>query len=357
MAAAGRTGCCGFWLLRREGEEGPMMIDAKTKVLGLIGYPVGHSVSPVIHNSLAEIYGQNLVYVPLQAAPGKLEKAIEGAAAFNFPGMNVTVPYMSEVIPYLKEFDAPAKRIGAVNTLVRTEGGYKGYNTDMPGLYRAMCADGVRIEGEEVVLLGAGGVARAIAFLLLDKGARHVYIVNRSLERAVSLAQEVNRAAREQRADRKENGKAAAACGSGEMAEPAAACGCGKGTESATACGSGEETEFATAYPLDGYKKLDQSRRYIVIQATQVGMHPDTGHAVIEDGAFYRLVKAGYDVIFNPPDTRFMQLVRQAGGEAFHGLKMLLYQGIIAYELWNGISVSEEAAKEIYQKMEKALGV
>ncbi len=215
----------------------------------------------------------------------------------------------------------------------------------------------MRIEGEEVVLLGAGGVARAIAILLLDKGARHVYILNRSLERAVSLAQEVNRAAREQRADRKENGKAAAACGSGEMAEPAAACGCGKGTESATACGSGEETEFATAYPLDGYKKLDQSRRYIVIQATQVGMHPDTGHAVIEDGAFYRLVKAGYDVIFNPPDTRFMQLVRQAGGEAFHGLKMLLYQGIIAYELWNGISVSEEAAKEIYQKMEKALGV
>lgn len=333
MAAAGRTGCCGFWLLRREGEEGPMMIDAKTKVLGLIGYPVGHSVSPVIHNSLAEIYGQNLVYVPLQAAPGKLEKAIEGAAAFDFPGMNVTVPYKSEVIPYLKEIDAPAKRIGAVNTLVRTEGGYKGYNTDMPGLYRAMCADGVRIEGEEVVLLGAGGVARAIAFLLLDKGARHVYILNRSLERAVSLAQEVNRAAREQRADRKENGKAA------------------------TACGSGEETEFATAYPLDGYKKLDQSRRYIVIQATQVGMHPDAGHAVIEDGAFYRLVKAGYDVIFNPPDTRFMQLVRQAGGEAFHGLKMLLYQGIIAYELWNGISVSEEVAKEIYQKMEKALGV
>lgn len=290
-----------------------MKIDAKTKVCGLIGCPVGHSVSPVIHNNLAEIYGQNLVYVPLQVAPGKLKQAIEGAEAFDFLGMNVTVPYKSEVIPYLKEIDGLAEKIGAVNTLVRTEGGYKGCNTDMPGLYRAMCSDGVQIEGEDVVLLGAGGVARAIAFLLLDKGARHVSILNRSVERASSLAEEVNRAF--------------------------------------------QSSAFAAAYPLDGYKRLDQDRRYIVIQATQVGMHPDTGHAVIEDEAFYRLVKTGYDVIFNPLDTRFMQLVRAAGGEAFHGLKMLLYQGIIAYELWNDISVSEEAAQEIYRKMETALGV
>lgn len=290
-----------------------MKIDAKTKVCGLIGYPVGHSVSPVIHNNLADIYGQNLVYVPLQVAPGKLKQAIEGAEAFDFLGMNVTVPYKSEVIPYLKEIDGLAEKIGAVNTLVRTEGGYKGCNTDMPGLYRAMCSDGVQIEGEDVVLLGAGGVARAIAFLLLDKGARHVSILNRSVERASSLAEEVNRAS--------------------------------------------QSSAFAAAYPLDGYKRLDQDRRYIVIQATQVGMHPDTGHAVIEDEAFYRLVKTGYDVIFNPLDTRFMQLVRAAGGEAFHGLKMLLYQGIIAYELWNDISVSEEAAQEIYRKMETALGV
>lgn len=289
------------------------MINAKTKVCGLIGYPVGHSVSPVIHNNLADIYGQNLVYVPLQVAPGKLKQAIEGAEAFDFLGMNVTVPYKSEVIPYLKEIDGLAEKIGAVNTLVRTEGGYKGCNTDMPGLYRAMCSDGVQIEGEDVVLLGAGGVARAIAFLLLDKGVRHVSILNRSVERASSLAEEVNRAS--------------------------------------------QSSAFAAAYPLDGYKRLDQDRRYIVIQATQVGMHPDTGHAVIEDKAFYRLVKTGYDVIFNPLDTRFMQLVRAAGGEAFHGLKMLLYQGIIAYELWNDISVSEEAAQEIYRKMETALGV
>lgn len=296
-------------------------INAGTKVYGLIGCPVGHSISPVIHNNLAEIYGQNLVYVPLQVEPGKLQKAIEGAEAFGFLGMNVTVPYKSEVIPCLREVDPLAGRIGAVNTLVPVEGGYKGYNTDMPGFFRAMCADGVRIEGEDVILLGAGGVARAIAFLLLEKGAEHVCIMNRSRERAAALADEVNAEAK--RGRKKDI----------------------------------SERPFAAAYALEEYRKLDAGRKYLAIQATDVGMYPKTERAVLEDKDFYRLVKTGCDVIFNPPRTRFMELVEQAGGEAYNGLKMLLYQGIIAYELWNGVEVSESAAKEIYRKMKKALGV
>lgn len=287
-----------------------MKIDAKTKVCGLIGYPVGHSISPVIHNNLAALYGHNLVYVPLAVSPGNLKKAIDGAEAFDFLGMNVTVPYKSETLPYLKEIDPLAKRIGAVNTLVRTEGGYKGYNTDMPGLYRAMRADGVKIAGEEVILLGAGGAARAVAFMLLEKGAKRIIILNRSIERALKLTEEVNQAAKEQ---------------------------------------------YATAYDLDEYGKLDQEQKYLVIQATNVGMFPHTEQAVIEDEDFYKLVKTGYDIIFNPPETRFMHLVKKSGGEAFNGLKMLLYQGIIAYELWNHISVSEEAAQDIYQNMQTAL--
>ena len=304
-------------------------INAKTKVCGLIGYPVGHSVSPVIHNSLAEMYDRNLVYVPLPVEPGKLREAIAGAEAFGFAGMNVTVPYKSEVIPYLKAVDPGAKQIGAVNTLVPTDGGYRGYNTDMPGLYRAMRADGVQIEGEEVLLLGAGGVARAIAFLLLDKGAAHVHILNRSRERAEKLTNEVNKEA----ARRREEGAASAGRSGG--------------------C----EKNFATAYSLEEYKKLDRDRRYLAIQATNVGMYPNAGRAVIEDDVFYRMVKTGYDVIFNPTTTRFMELVRHGGGQAFHGLKMLLYQGLIAWELWNDMEVPEEAAEEIYRKMEKALGV
>lgn len=317
-----------------------MTIDAKTKVCGLVGYPVGHSVSPVIHNHLADIYGQNLVYVPLSVEPEKLQKAIEGADAFDFLGMNVTVPYKSEVIPYLKEMDSLAEKIGAVNTLVRTAGGYKGYNTDMPGLYRAMRADGVQIAGEDVILLGAGGVARAIAFLLLEKGARHIFIFNRSKERAIELTNEVNEAVRLYQEEREKN--------------PASA---QEKEKKEAAFAKSYAKSYAKAYALDEYKKLDCDRQYIVLQATNVGMYPHTEHAVIEDEAFYKLVKIGYDVIFNPMETRFMQLVKQSGGVAYHGLKMLLYQGVIAYELWNDVQVSEEAAKEIYDKMKAALGV
>ena len=132
-----------MWQLEKESIK-QMKINGKTKVCGLIGYPIGHTMSPVIHNNLAEIYGHNLVYVPLQVEQGKLEAAIKGADAYGFLGMNVTVPYKTEVIQYLQEIDPLAESIGAVNTLVRTDGGYKGYNTDMPGLYRAMCERGRR---------------------------------------------------------------------------------------------------------------------------------------------------------------------------------------------------------------------
>ena len=120
---------------------------------------------------------------------------------------------------------------------------------------------------------------------------------------------------------------------------------------------TGREGFFATAYALEEYGLLDDSKRYLAIQATNVGMFPHTGQAVIEEEAFYRLVKTGYDVIFNPTRTRFMELAKQAGANTCHGLKMLLYQGLIAWELWNDMQVCEEAAGKIYRKMEKALGV
>lgn len=289
---------------------GNQIINAKTKVCGLIGYPIGHTVSPTIHNNLAAIYGQNLVYVPLQVPNGKLETAIKGADTFDFLGMNVTVPYKSEVLPYLKEIDALAESIGAVNTLVRVDGGYKGYNTDMPGLYRAMLSDGITVEGKDVILLGAGGVARAVALLLLEKKAGRIYILNRTPEKAQKIADEINKKA---------------------------------------------DKNICEAHLLEDYGKLPQNRKYLAIQATNVGMHPEIDKAVIEEEAFYDMVEYGYDIVYNPMNTKFMQLVKNAGGQSFHGLKMLLYQGIIAYELWNNISISEDVALEIYEKMKKEL--
>lgn len=284
-------------------------INGYTRTCGLIGNPVEHTLSPVIHNTLSMVLGENLAYVPFHVENERLEDAVKGAFALNLLGLNVTVPYKSDVIPYLTDIDPLAENIGAVNTLVRTETGYKGYNTDMPGLYRAMCEDGVKVKGEKVLILGAGGVARAVAMLLLDKGAREAILLNRTVQKAQEVADEVNHIA---------------------------------------------GRKFAKAMPMDAYDTLPAGKRYLAIQATSVGMYPGCDAAVIEDPAFYEKVHTGYDLIFNPPKTRFMELVEAQGGKAYNGAKMLLYQGIIAFELWTGCEIKSWLADKVYERMQEA---
>jgi len=287
-------------------------INGCTRTCGLIGNPVEHTMSPVIHNTLAEATGENLNYVPFHVPGGYLEDAIKGAFALNLLGMNVTVPYKSDVMEYLVDIDPLAESIGAVNTLVRVEKGFKGYNTDMPGLFRAMCDDGVKIEGEKVLILGAGGVARAVAMLLAKNNAAEIIILNRTPEKAEAIAAEVN-----------------ALVG----------------------------RKVANAMLLYAYETLPEDERYLAIQATNVGMYPNVEDAVIMEEAFYQKVHIGYDLIFNPFRTKFMELVEKQGGRAYNGLKMLLYQGIIAYELWTGQSIDDELADKVYEKLRAAMGI
>lgn len=287
-------------------------IDGCTRVCGLIGNPVEHTVSPVIHNTLAKMEGRNMVYVPFHVEKGQAGKAVEGAFALNVLGLNVTVPYKSEVIGSLADIDRMAKMIGAVNTLVRTGQGYKGYNTDVTGLYRAMSSEGIRLEGEEILVLGAGGAARAAAFLCVSKGAERVYILNRTVEKAQAVAAEVNGAF---------------------------------------------QRECAAAMATEDYRKLPEGKKYLAIQATSVGLYPHVENAVIEDREFYERIHTGFDLIYKPACTRFMELVQEAGGKAYHGLKMLLYQGVAAYELWNGTEIPEEDALIVYSRMKEAMGI
>ena len=230
---------------------------------------------------------------------------MSGADALNLLGLNVTVPYKSAVIECLKEIDGLAGNIGAVNTLVRTAGGYKGYNTDMEGLYRAMVSEGISIAGETVILLGAGGAARAVAYLCAVKGAAQVYMLNRTLDKAQAVAGEVNRA-------------------------------------------MGREVICPMA--LENYTMLPEGK-YLTIQGTSVGLAPHAEEAVITEDAFYEKVGTGFDLIYRPWETKFMQLTRAHGGQAYNGLKMLLYQGIIAYELWNDVKISEEEAQVVYERL------
>ena len=284
-----------------------MMIDGKTRTCGLIGNPVEHTLSPVIHNTLAERLGHNMVYVPFLVEEGRVAEAVKGAYALNLLGMNVTVPYKSEVINSLKEIDSLAGNIGAVNTLVRIEGGYKGYNTDMEGLYRAMDSEGIRIKGEDILLLGAGGAARAVAYLCASKGASKIYMLNRTLEKAQTVSREINQS----------------------MGD-----------------------EIIIPMTLEDYSSLPD-RQFLAIQGTSVGLYPDVEDVVIADKEFYHKIHTGFDLIYSPWETKFMHLVKENGGKAYNGLKMLLYQGIIAYELWNHVNVSEADAMILYDKMKE----
>lgn len=284
-----------------------MEINGKTNVCGLIGNPVEHTLSPMIHNTLARRLGHNLVYVPFPVAQGRVAQAVSGADALHLLGLNVTVPYKSEVIGSLKEIDPLADSIGAVNTLVRTDGGYKGYNTDMEGLYRAMIVEGIKINGERIILLGAGGAARAVAYLCAVKGADKVYMLNRTLSKAKQAAEEVNHSV---------------------------------------------GREVIVPMVTEAYGTLPEGK-YLAIQGTSVGLSPHTEDVVIEDQEFYEKIHTGFDLIYSPWETKFMRLVRKQGGKAYNGLKMLLYQGIIAYELWNEVQVSEEDAQDVYAKLKE----
>lgn len=162
-------------------------MDAKTRLCCLIGNPVGHSLSPMIHNTLAEELGINLCYTAFKVEKDRLHEAVAGADAFNILGMNVTVPHKCEIIKELSDIDPLAARIGAVNTLVRVDGGYKGYNTDAIGLYRELEEENIIIKDKEVIILGAGGASNAITYICADKGAAKIYLLNRTFDKAKNL--------------------------------------------------------------------------------------------------------------------------------------------------------------------------
>ena len=288
-----------------------MDIKGTTRVCGLIGNPVGHSVSPAIHNNLARLTGKDMVYTTFKVERGDVEAAVRGAYSLNILGLNVTVPHKSEVIDSLVDIDPLAKAIGAVNTLVRVDGGFKGYNTDILGLARELEDEGIELADSKVIILGAGGAARAITFLCSSKGAKKIYLLNRSVDKAQDIAHAVN---------------------------------------------TYFHNEKVIPMNIADYADI-QGDDYIVIQTTSVGLHPNDTAVVIDDESFYKKAAVGVDIIYNPAETMFMKLIKAQGKKAYNGLKMLLYQGVSAYELWNDCKITKEEADEVYKCLQKELGI
>ncbi len=285
-------------------------INGSTQILGIIGKPVKHTLSPLIHNFLAESMGHNMVYVPFEVNDN-VQAAVQGAYALGIKGLNVTVPYKSEVLKALSEVDIPARYIGAVNTLVRTAKGYKGYNTDIIGLKRELTDEGIPIRGQKIIVLGAGGVARAVAFLCAKEGAKEINILNRSVEKAKALASDINSSMLKQEG-------------------------------------------YTKGLSLSEYGSL-HGDDYLAFQCTSVGLSPYDDEAVTEEFEFYQKLKYAVDLIYTPPVTKFMQLAAQAGCQVTNGMKMLLYQAIAAYELWTGEKIEDDLTDKAYHLLSETV--
>lgn len=338
------------------------MATGNAKVCGVIGNPVGHSLSPLMHNEIAKAMGLDYIYVPCPVEEDAVGDAVRGAYALGFEGLNVTVPYKQRVIPFLAEMDESARCIGACNTLVRlhrgdcevqeenentaldeikngAEGrkgctgykgyrGYKGYNTDAEGLFRAMQDRGMEICGRDCLLIGAGGAARAAAYLLIREGAASVTILNRSPDKAEALATDMRRMAAER-----------------SIAQP------GEDGQ------NGRRSRITAVNVLspERWRQLPQDS-YLAVQTTSVGMYPHVDASPIEDRDFYKKIAQAVDVIYTPSRTRFMEYTEAAGGSVLGGLDMLIYQGVAALELWNpGVKVPREVVTGVRRIMEGQL--
>ena len=267
------------------------VISGKTIVCGIIGDPIEHTMSPVMHNAAFKTMGLDYIYIPFQVKSVVLRKAVEGIRGLNIRGMNVTVPHKVSILQFLDQLDPLAEKIGAVNTIVNNGGILTGYNTDAVGFLRALQEKDVDPAGKRVLLLGAGGAARAIGCILAQEKAQ-LTILNRRQELfwAENLAQ---RLIKNYKAD----------VNPGELTE--------------------ENLQKAIA-------KAD-----IVVNATIVGMSPDTDQTPVPAEMLSANLTV-FDIVYNPLQTELLREAKTAGAITISGLDMLVWQGAISFEKWTG---------------------
>lgn len=267
-------------------------ITGKTKIIGILGYPVEHSFSPVMHNNAFARLGLDYCYVPFAVQPAQLKAAVSAIRALNLVGVNVTIPHKETVMPFLDEISVEAEMIGAVNTIVNDKGKLIGYNTDGQGFVQSMRAEtGIEALDKKIIILGAGGAARSVAVQLALNGAREILIFNRNQERAANISAII---------------------------------------KNKTNCSS---TAFAikTETLTEVFENTD-----ILINTTPVGMYPHINEKPPVPCELINKNMLVCDLIYNPIETDFIKAAKQRGAMVMSGLGMLLYQGALAFNLWTG---------------------
>jgi len=290
-----------------------MTITASTQIVGLIGWPVSHSVSPAMHNAAFDALGLDWRYIPLPvdaSRAGEVRRAVLGLRALGLRGANVTVPHKAAVMPHLDRLSAAAKAMGAVNTISVLEGGtLYGDNTDAPGFVADLRNQGVDPTNIHALVLGAGGSARAVVYGLATAGAASITIVNRTLTRAEALVEHLQGHCQACRLQ-------------------------------------------ASLFPdeLAGVA----NRADLVVNCTSLGMTPHVEGLPWDPDLTFRSDQVVYDLVYNPPHTRLLQKAEEEGARAIGGLGMLIWQGAVAFERWTGqappVAVMRAAALDAFER-------
>ncbi len=266
------------------------VILAHSRVVGLMGWPIEHSVSPPMHNAAFDALGLDWCYVPLPVHPQRLREAVEGIRALGLCGVNATVPHKQALVPLVDELTPAAETIGAVNTLIVEEDELLGHNTDAGGFMRALREAGFRPDGCTALVLGAGGAARAVVYALGGVADR-VVVLNRTPRRAHDLVRDFQRPV----PARLEGG------------------------------------------PLEAEALSDAASEVdLVVNATPVGMWPEEDVSPWPQEVPFPAGAFCFDLVYNPRETRLMHTARTAGAGASNGLGMLVHQGAEAFERWTG---------------------
>jgi len=264
------------------------------KVYGIIGYPVSHSLSPVMHNLAFRELGVKAVYGAFPVKPEDLSQAIRGVKALGISGLSVTIPHKVEVMKYLDEIDEKAKEIGSVNTIINREGSLFGTNTDWIGVLKAFEEVGVSLSGKRVVILGAGGASLAIIYAMIQACAKEIVVYNRTFEKAKEVAERFS----------------------------------------------------VLAYP---WEALYDAYGDILINATSVGLKSFDSPVDKEVVSRFSVVM---DSVYLPLETKLLAMAKEENKITIDGLKMLLYQGVEQFKLWTGLMPPVEKMREaIYREV------
>ena len=275
------------------------MITGKTKVVGVIGHPIEHSMSPPMHNNAFKQLNMDYVYVAFHVLPENIGQLIESCKTLDIKGLNVTIPHKTSVIPFLDEIDSTAQKIGAVNTIQFKNGIAKGFNTDGIGAIRSI-QKYTDLEGKNVMILGAGGASRAISFTLINENINSLVIANRSKENASNLIANIKKQC------------------------------------------DFEEISYVNINDADELIcDVD-----IIINTTPIGMYPK--HEVEPPIKTDRICEKHIvmDVIYNPLETVLLEQSRLNGATTINGTSMLINQGLESFEIFTGNTASYESFEE-----------